>query len=389
MTTKLFEFFSKLPLARKILRPPLIVGTYYHLVTKKHQVNCVDWISKELEKNKTRCAAKMSSEVPCPSNSVAGEGGKSDASWAHDEVTNGPNLWSYDPCCNQDESSGSPANELCNATQCEFNEGASFCIRSALMSCTEFGDGRVDYVSNQCCYDSEGSLIEDVKSGAGRMSYQSASPENLHQLYIDELEPYQQCCPDDLRCGIFRDQRPTVIGSYMGSLTVSAKFGGHFITADGSEYSFVGLGVYTLLKTYDNNPTEVQISTRPHGTGSVISGFAISRGETLVEFYRETQGEYPYNIVSINKRDVSIPLNGIGYGKATGIERHGVRFQMLRNSDTNFRVTILDCGLILHVDILGPYVNIFVTIPHEFRGIMKGLFGHFDGESFNDFEPRG
>ena len=298
-------------------------------------------------------------------------------------------MWFYDPCCNQQEAYGASENELCDANQCAFNEGADFCIRSALVSCTDLSDGRIDYVSNQCCYDFDGSLIVDVDDGAGRISYQSASPQNLHQLYIDELEVQQQCCSNQLLCRKFLETRPTVIGSYTGSLTVSVKFGGHFTTFDGLEHAFLGLGVYTLLETFDSVQTEVQISTRPYGAGSVISGFAISRGETLVEFYKQVNGENPYNFVSINKKDVSSSLYDIGYVKATGIERQGVRFEMLGDSDSHFRITIPDCGLILNVVVMGPYINLFVTIPHEFRGSLKGLLGRFDGHWFNDFEPRG
>ena len=72
--------------------------------------------------------------------------------------------WKYDPCCSEKENKMKVMGFCSN---CEFNEGASFCIVSPSIEIAGWKNDRrfVHATSNQCCYNEAGHLITDKFTG--------------------------------------------------------------------------------------------------------------------------------------------------------------------------------------------------------------------------------
>ena len=365
-----------------------VEGKFVSIVAKKNETDCVDWIHDQLDRDLAECGAVVEALHGCPVDPSF-----DDSFWAHEEVNYGPLGWFYDPCCNQDVNMPSKPDGVCNARNCDFNPGAQFCIRSPSVPCYDIYSDQTIYASNQCCYSELGNLIDNEREGAGRMSLSKASMGNLHHFLKNELEPYHSCCQDDIRCDLFHQNRPTLTGSYTGSLTVPVTFGGHFQTGDGIDYNFLGLGVYTLLETDLEIQTTVQITTRVIGDLTVVAGIAISYGDLKVEIMR------PYvvptgktsrirNLYFVNGDMVFTDLFVIGPEDPFDLYFRGINLKQ-EAGGRSLHVWIPGANLCVNIFMARNYLNLYLTLPDSFRGHTRGLVGLFDGRLDNDFKPIG
>ena len=366
------------------------------MIPKKGETNCVDWIHDQLDRDLTQCSLALEEVFACPANYRKKSGQELDSFWAHEEVNHGPSGWIYDPCCNQNYStlpSNTATGAICNSSNCDYNPGAHFCIRSPSTTCWDEKTGQTLYVSNQCCYDEEGQLMSDPFGGAGRMSLTKATSFNLHHFFKNELEPFDACCENSNRCDLFHLNRPTVTGEFHGSLTAPVEFGGHFITADGLDYTFLGLGVFTLLETDLDQPTKIQISTRMMGSMTVVAGIAVSSGGHKVEFMRpplipEGKSNRVRNFIFINgDHMVLTDLFMIGPDDPFDVYFSGVNLKQ-NNDVCHIRIQMPGVNLLMNIFVVRNYLNIYVTLPDSFIGHTRGLLGVYDGVASNDFLPK-
>ena len=341
----------------------------------------------------TLCTGDLEALHACPVNNPRQDPSLNDNYWAHEEVQTGPRNWFYDPCCNQQPHMPSYPDGVCDARSCDYNPGADFCIRSPSIPCYDQNYNQIIYVSNQCCYNETGSLITAGLGGAGRMSMSKASFGNLHQLFKNELEPYQKCCEDGNNCDLFLQKRPNLVGSYRGSLTIPATFGGHFETGDGVEYTFLGVGVYTFLETDLDIPTTIQITTRANGLLTVLAGVAILYGDNKIEIMR------PYivptgkttrvrNIYFVNDVMIFTDLFVIGPEDPFDLYFGGINIKK-ETGARSVQVLIPGVNLCVNIFMARNYFNFYVTVPDSFMDHTRGLVGILDGNPANDFKPKG
>ena len=367
-------------------------GKFVSIVSIKEETNCVDWIHDQLDRDLTECAAEVEMLHGCPTNDPASNGAASDSYWAHEEVENGPNDWFYDPCCNQQANLPSSPNGVCNARNCEYNLGADFCIRSPSVPCYDKHFDQTLYVSNQCCYNEQGNLLDSqAVNGTGRMSVSKASFGNLHRFFKTELEAYEKCCEDDFRCELFHQNRPALVGSYKGSLTIPVTFGGQFETGDGVGYTFLGLGVYTFLQTDLDIPTTMQITTRADGAQAVVAGFAISYGHHKIEVMRPytvpaNKTERLRNYYFVNDFMVFTDLMIIDAEDPFDLYFGGINIKK-ETGGRSVQVTVPNVNLCVNIFMARNYFNLYVTVPESFIGHTQGLVGLLDGNPGNDFKP--
>ena len=305
-------------------------------------------------------------------------GNWNDADFAHEEVRLGISGWQYDICCNDRNPSVRDyldAIGYCSKLTCEFNPGANLCIRSPKVSCYDGVSRDLHSVSNQCCYNSTGDLILPGESGAGSLDYQVNSIPNMASHLWSELDPYEKCCIDTNNCDLYYKHRPTVIGSYWPRNILIGRGDPDIQTVDGLSYPFMGLGVFTMLKTDLRVPTTFQVSTRRVGNGTVFSGFVITHNDNKLEcaIYENATFEAAVNGEKLDFGDV--------------VKEYTLSNISVKESDDmkTFTFEFVQTGLVVRVVISQDFLNLMISVPPTFKHKINGLMGYYDGNTTNDF----
>ena len=189
------------------------------------KTTCSNWINKELtfEVNDLSkwyepldvyygCPRKPSNHPNVFPNEIITN---TDAYFAREEIDKDVKGWKYDPCCLEGTS---PLLKRGFCSNCEFNEGAKFCIVSPAIEIKGTSNGRpmTHSTSNQCCYDASEKLITTRVHGAGRVSKEINTLYNTLAHYQSDIAPYKSCClgrkSSPRLCNQFHDFRPVVKG---------------------------------------------------------------------------------------------------------------------------------------------------------------------------------
>ncbi|KAM4708698.1 sushi domain-containing protein 2 isoform 2-T3 [Discoglossus pictus] len=148
---------------------------------------------------------------------------------------------------------------------CTYHPGAVHCVRS-IQASPLYGAGQ------QCCYDSRGVqvLTSDSIGGStpdrghdwGSPPYRKPPriPGFSHWLY--DVITFYYCCLWSDNCQVYMELRPSSDCRTYKPPKVASAFGDpHIMTIDGANYTFNGLGEYTLIKS-DATLLNVQIRTK-------------------------------------------------------------------------------------------------------------------------------
>ena len=294
------------------------------------------------------------------------------------------NGWEYDICCgkNQDETREKlNLVHYCSKQECTYNPGADFCIRSPRLACraTIGGKKKPLLVSNQCCYAS-GTLLTDANPySAGRMHLEVNSMDNLPGHYWNDLYPYSQCCtgtpPNSAKClDIFKKHRKTIIGNYMPRNFRINRGDPDIQTVDGRSYPFMGIGVYTMIKTWHENPTIIQASMRKMERGTVFSGIVAKHKNSNFQCHIHENGNF---ILAVN-----------GQIRERGLLNEYILGDILvqEQNSQNIVITFLDTNLVVRVTVVNNLLNLMIAVPPSFKFNSTGLMGFFDGDMHNDFQ---
>ena len=312
-----------------------------------------------------------------------------DAFWANREVKEGNLGWRYDQCCSNDN----PAErqllhdaEICHKDYCQFRIGADFCIFSDTVNCIDGASFQPLTIINQCCYEkTTGRLLDETDNPASSGSIHmanSAGSSNPTTRAVTDYYPYESCCSVHNSCpspslALYKQHRPNFVGEYKpGSRPTSTVYiDPHLITLDGSEFAFMGVGVYTLFTTsFDGSPLTAQVSLRRMGNGSVISGLAVLHNQVILEMFVTEQAQF------------KAAVNGEFFetGKFLSYSIEGVTIQE-NADDSSYKFGLFDSGIEIKVSVTGNLLNLFTSVSKEYYGKLNGLLGYFDGDEANDF----
>ncbi|XP_077993148.1 uncharacterized protein LOC144447116 [Glandiceps talaboti] len=286
-------------------------------------------------------------------------------------------------------------------------EGTAFCLQTAFPNL--FGAGQ------RCCYREDHSFIEGYSTTWDSsfterhqfvVSWGGWNSFNWYEYmnYLDEdLYPRYWCCElsqDPEFCDKYEEKRPSGTCSRYLPPTTGWMFGDpHLVTLDGANYTFNGLGEYTLVNVTqeffqlqgrtDRPAEEVQTDDDVLANATIFVAFAAQQensslvqmtlNEERTDYEILLDGEYfdksilTLDLIAYNTTDLKIAT------QAEVVNGTAVR---------NRTVATFASGISISVGVVENVLDVVFSAPEEFKGQTVGLLGVWDGDPDNDFLRR-
>ncbi|KAL2298448.1 hypothetical protein Nmel_015445, partial [Mimus melanotis] len=266
---------------------------------------------------------------------------------------------------------------------CTYHPGAVHCVR-AIQASPQYGAGQ------QCCYDSTGTQILTHDSTGGSTpdrGHDWGSPPFLkppripgfsHWLY--DVISFYYCCLWSDNCDFYMKRRPSSdCRTYRPPRAASAFGDPHFLTFDGLNFTFNGLGEYTLVES-DLTSLTVQGRTQqalfPNGTGAQGTGLsAVAMQENNSDVIEVRYSEDLNLEVLLNQRVLN-------FSEQTWLDLKGLF--LYSTPDQNITV-MFSSGSGVEIRGSGGFLTLTVLLPEEFMNHTQGLFGVMNDNPEDDY----
>ncbi|XP_038064096.1 uncharacterized protein LOC119734628 isoform X4 [Patiria miniata] len=210
--------------------------------------------------------------------------------------------------------------------------------------------------------------------------------ENLYQQWLEEeVRPRYYCCQRSALCHLYIEWRPLMTcWAYVPPAWVWFWGDPHIVTLDGLEYTFNGLGEYTLALIEDDDGQrvfELQGRTRQAvdtetgqlSQATVYSGFAaLYTGEARIEIK-----------LSDDAMDLVTTVNGTVVTPTA----QGLLFETLQvmRVENPIKVSVMYSDHVTFtVGVNNSMADITVLLNQDFKGKTKGILGVWDDDPSND-----
>ncbi|XP_006213409.2 sushi domain-containing protein 2 [Vicugna pacos] len=270
---------------------------------------------------------------------------------------------------------------------CTYHPGAVHCVRSVQAS-PRYGSGQ------QCCYtaagmqlltaDSTGGSTPDRGHDWGAPPYRMPPrvPGLSHWIY--DVISFYHCCLWAPECSRYMQRRPSSdCRSYQPPRLASAFGDPHFVTFDGTNYTFNGRGEYVLLEAVLTDlrvQARAQTRTTPEGSqdrGTGLTAVAVQEGNSDVVEVR----------LASRDRVLQVLLNQevLSFAEQSWMDLKG----MFLSAAAEDRVSVmLSSGAGLEVNVQGPFLSVTVLLPEKFLTHTRGLLGTLNDDPTDDFTMR-
>ncbi|XP_057603219.1 sushi domain-containing protein 2 isoform X2 [Hippopotamus amphibius kiboko] len=277
--------------------------------------------------------------------------------------------------------------DLEHGSVCTYHPGAVHCVRSVQAS-PLYGSGQ------QCCYTAAGTqlLTADSTSGStpdrghdwGAPPYRVPPrvPGLSHWIY--DVLSFYYCCLWAPECPRYMRRRPSSdCRSYRPPRLASAFGDPHFVTFDGTNFTFNGRGEYVLLEA---SGTDLRVQARaqtrmtPEGSqdrGTGLTAVAVQEGGSDVVEVRLREGAGALQVL-VNQEVLS-------FEEQSWMDLKGM-FLSVTVAD---RVSVmLSSGAGVEVSVQGPFLSVAVLLPEKFLTHTRGLLGTLNDDPADDFTLR-
>ncbi|XP_076436246.1 sushi domain-containing protein 2-like [Babylonia areolata] len=262
-------------------------------------------------------------------------------------------------------------------------------------------------ITQRCCYDRRGELLDVQEGGGGSMveryHFQSGSqgeeewgPGDLvvpwFSYLAEDVATFLHCCQySDITylCQGFQGVRPpTSCQGYTPPAAAQAAGDPHIVTLDGVNYTFNGEGDFVLLqdttetvRVHVHADRAVDIDGQL-GNATLFTAVAMSVvNETDVVEIRKDSEELV--AVLVNQQEVEITST------QTQLRGMTVYQNQTGNGTVEFTVVLAPAGLSVLVSVTPDLLNIMVLIgSSQLKGNLTGLLGNYNGEMEDDLKPR-
>ncbi|XP_038046071.1 uncharacterized protein LOC119720471 [Patiria miniata] len=248
-----------------------------------------------------------------------------------------------------------------------------------------------------CCYNRfSRDLVYDVRSAMvasvferyplGPIYYEANSFDIWKR---EEVLPRYYCCQKSTLCHLYRTWRPLMTcGRYRPPTWMWGWGDPHVVTLDGLEYTFNGLGEYTLSVLGDDDGQRVfelqgrtrqvvDTETGELSQATVYSGFAaMYTGEAKIE-----------TKLSDDAMDLVTTVNGTVVTPTA----EGLQFENLRvtRAENPIKVSVMYSDYVtFSVGVNNSMADITVLFNEDFKGKTKGILGVWDDDPSNDVLTR-
>ncbi|RMC05871.1 hypothetical protein DUI87_17414 [Hirundo rustica rustica] len=266
---------------------------------------------------------------------------------------------------------------------CTYHPGAVHCVR-AIQASPQYGAGQ------QCCYDATGTQILTRDSTGGSTpdrGHDWGSPPFLkppripgfsHWLY--DVISFYYCCLWADNCDFYMKRRPSSDCRTYRPPRAASTFGDpHFLTFDGLNFTFNGLGEYTLVES-DLTSLRVQGRTKQahfsNGTGVQGTGLsAVAMQENNSDVIEVRYSEDLSLEVLLNQRVLN-------FSEQTWMDLKGLF--LYSTPDQNITV-MFSSGSGLEIRGNGGFLTLTILLPEKFINHTWGLFGVMNGNPEDDY----
>ncbi|KAK3592810.1 hypothetical protein CHS0354_009257 [Potamilus streckersoni] len=274
-----------------------------------------------------------------------------------------------------------------NSLNCVYYPGAEQCMQKNLQLPSGGGES--------CCYDTNGELLDIRANSTGgfqqRFHYRAQGGTDdivpYFSYFQEDFLPYLHCCQysgDMDRCSKFLEFRPpSTCQGYQPPTPAQAAGDPHLVTLDGKNYTFNGVGEFTLVMDANRTVT-VQVRAeqakdkegKPQNATvfTSVALCAINTSDVIeIRLAKNGRAEILVNKILFVPEDSTSQLNGIY------LEQSG-------DNTTLYNVTLESVSLTVSVEVTQDLLNIIVLIGEEsFKGKLRGLLGNFNGDPLDDF----
>ncbi|XP_031551446.1 mucin-like protein isoform X2 [Actinia tenebrosa] len=235
----------------------------------------------------------------------------------------------------------------------------------------------IDGWQQKCCYSndgrSNGALIVGHPGGGSALR-----KKYVKNVISDDDKFYDRCCVQTAMCHLYYQRRPSDNCKQYEPPEWSWMWGDpHFVTLDGKNYTFNGLGEYVMLDAKDGF-FELQARTRlakGGGTATVFcAAVAKERNTSKVEISLKREGNFTLFVDGETLDYYSLT------NQSTSLNGSVV---VLRPKDNSFRATF-PSGISVTVTEVKGALSILLAMPKSFRNQTKGLLGTWNGDQTDD-----
>ncbi|XP_046806151.1 protein mesh [Lucilia cuprina] len=283
------------------------------------------------------------------------------------------------------------------------------CLRhKGAIHCVVSGTPTAQGAEQQCCYDRYGFLMltYDQMWGSrprrihnlGKMPWNEASKVPTLSTWFHDMRPFYTCCmwqhEQAVGCETYRfERRPSQDCVAYQAPGVAGVFGDpHFITFDGTQYTFNGLGEFVLSRSVDADQRfEVQgrFEQMPNNMYGAVPATQLTalamRGNTTTTIevrIRPQHARWRYRMdVLADGRRVYFDRESLKFQHFDGVTVYTPTY-LLNQSQV---IVMFDSGIGVEVIENDGYMTGRVYLPWQFINKTAGLFGNWSFNPLDDF----